>query len=220
MISLLRILPAFLFATCLFKEALSTPIRSKNVDFRTESLRPSIQPRQQDWGKVASEIRDDTALIDLLNDIGICDEPPQLLGVNTFANVMLQKGYTSQVPFVFYTSGMGRLAEEWAPKFFQDPNRKAPLREWKYAIWDRISSKLPFSLFERMIRLKSAVQTKLQDSDHRSILSFWTSDIAQKNEVQAIAETIKGDAYLVIPSEQNPSNDVNGWDPDTAWGGT
>ncbi|KAJ5083918.1 hypothetical protein NUU61_008497 [Penicillium alfredii] len=116
---------------------------------------------------------------------------------------------------------MGMATMDWAPTYFgEDPEywEEAPRKEWKFVIWTGRGGRL-LRGFGKGTKLPQAVEEQLQGYKYQPVIREWTKDLAQKNEVQAIAEVLEGDAYIAIPSTQNPNNDVNGWDTTSAWGG-
>ncbi|KAJ5593980.1 uncharacterized protein N7459_000188 [Penicillium hispanicum] len=216
-------LPIFLLALSIVDKSLATPIIPSNYGLPHNTARSVIQPRT-DWDEIAAEIRADTELIDALNEIGTdCEDDMVLLGVETVKQPMAEKGYTRQAPVVFYTSGMGEAAMDWAPRYFKEKDPEnwedAPQDEWKYVIWLRAAHQFPRAMHKRMQKLPTAVGKVLEGYEFQRPIKSWTSDIGQKNEVQALAEIAEGDVYLAVPAHENPSNDVNGWDTTLAWGG-
>ena len=212
-----------LLAVSISQNSLATLILPSNYVLHNATAPSVIQPRA-DWDRIAAEIRTDTELIDALNEIGTdCEDDMVILGVETLKKPMLEKGYTRQGPFVFYTSGMAEAAMSWAPSYFQekDPEKweDTPREDWKYGIWLRAAHQFPRDLHKRTQKLPTAVGKLLEGYEFQRPIKAWTSDIGQKNEVQAVAETVEGDVYIVVPAHENPSNDVNGWDPVSAWGG-
>ncbi|KAJ5570562.1 uncharacterized protein N7459_009992 [Penicillium hispanicum] len=160
------------------------------------------------WELIAEDLRGDPDVITALNEVQAGGSKIVVPGVDHYYVGGLDGShYVQTLPDVFYTSPYSfGIIEDWGYAYFGEnpPDKRNRNPEaWTWMYWNRISEGMSQDY---------AYPVKMQNTTQGILI--WEI----KNIAQAYAQACSGDVYVGVKESINPTDDINGWDVNSAWG--